>query len=384
MSTALKILLLIETSRAYGRKLLRGIAHYALLNGPWQFELQSPFYLPGSPKVGSVSLNNIAGFDGIIMREQKHIDGLIQSKIPIVFASYLTEDFDIPRIMTDDPGIAAMAVKYFLERGFKNYAFVGYDGMFWSDKRKAAFAQFVQEAGYFCHTYPQPKGKKWNQEKNFLSDWLRKLPKPTALLACNDDRAQQVLAACQTASLAVPEEIAILGIDNDEFVCTLSHPPLSSINLGLEIAGYEAASVLDRMIRGEKVSHRVIPVQADNIVTRQSTDILAIPDPVVAQAIQYIRKHIREPIQIEDVLNCVAISRRSLYAKFKQALGISPHRYIKKQRVEYIEHLLLDTEMTISQIAYRMGFQDDDHIAAYFRSVKGINPNKFRALRKLK
>jgi LacI family transcriptional regulator len=192
-----------------------------------------------------------------------------------------------------------------------------------------------------------------------------------------------VLTACRHAGLSVPEEVAIIGVDDDEFICTLTHPPLSSVNLSTEIAGYEAASVLDRMMRGKKYTNKIIPIQVSNIVTRQSSDILAINDPIVAQAVKFIREHVREPVQIDDVLRHVMISRRSLYDKFKRSMNCSVHGYIKKNRIEHIERLLLETEMTISQIAYHMGFSSDDHIATYFRSVKGMNPYAFRASRKI-
>lgn len=325
--------------------------------------------------------------DGIIMREQQNIAPLIKSKVPIVLASYLTKNSNIPTVQTDDQEIAKTAAKYYIERGYEYFAFVGYDNMFWSENRKAAFACIVNKAGYTCELYKQPKQKKqctWRQEQRILSDWLKILPKPVALLACNDDRSQQVSEACRMAGISIPEEVAILGVDNDEFICTLTHPPLSSISLNTEIAGYEAALVLDQMMQGKKFSKKIIPVNVRNINTRQSTDILAIKDPIVSQAVKFIREHSREPIQIEDVLNHVAISRRSLYEKFKQNMNCGVHQYIKKVRVDHIEHLLLDSEMTISQIAHFMGFQKDDHIASYFRSVKGINPHKFRSLRKLR
>ena len=156
------------------------------------------------------------------------------------------------------------------------------------------------------------------------------------------------------------------------------------MSLSAAIAGFEAASVLDRMIGGEKIGNYTIPVQASHVVTRQSSDILAIRDPVVAQSVNFIRNSIKEPIQIGDVLESVPVSRRCLYDKFKQILGISVHRYIKKKRIEHIEHLLLDTDMTVSQIAFHMGFTSDDHIATYFRSVNGVNPHAFRVARRAK
>ena len=387
MRSNLKILLLLETSRAYGRRLLRSIARYAMMNGPWEIECQTPFYLRSSQTMGDLPLERAAGFDGIIMREQRNIEPLIESGIPIVFASYLTSDFASPMISTDDVKITSVALNYFLAKGFTQFAFVGYDGMFWSDKRKASFEDFVKKTESFCHIYNQAKNnkqKEWESEQYTLANWLKQLPKPIALLACNDDRAQQVLLSCRLAGISVPEEIVIMGIDNDEFVCTLVHPPLSSIDLNTENVGYEAASVLDRMMHGEKISNLTIPVYPTSVVTRQSSDILAICDTDVASAVRFIRENIRKPIQIDDVLGQVAISRRSLHEKFKQYLGCSLHQYIKKQRIARIEQLLLSTDMTISQIAYHMGFRSDEHIAAYFRSVKAINPYAFRLSQKAK
>ena len=144
MQTPPKILLVIETSRTYGRKLLRGIAQYALLNGPWQIERQGPFYLPSSQTVGDFSPKFAAGFDGIIMREQKNMEPLIQCGIPIVLASYLTADSDVPMIRTDDMDIAQSAAKHYFERGYENFAFAGYDGMFWSDNRKVSFINCIE------------------------------------------------------------------------------------------------------------------------------------------------------------------------------------------------------------------------------------------------
>lgn len=325
--------------------------------------------------------------DGIIMREQKNIGMLIDSKIPIVLASYLTKNVNLPMIQTNDNEIATIAVKHYIERGYNQFAFVGYDNMFWSVNRKNAFVRVLEKEGYSCEVYKQPKYKRqlaWSREQTVLSEWLKKLPKPVAVLACNDDRSQQVSVACRLADLDIPEEVAILGVDNDEFVCNLTHPPLSSIGLSTEIAGYEAASVLDRMIHRKKITKKIIPVHVSSVVTRQSTDILATRDPVVAQSIKFIREHVREAIQVEDVVNFLAISRRSLYERFKRTLKCGVHEYIKKARIEYIESLLINTEMSVSQIAYHMGFQTDEHIASYFHSVKGVNPHKFRSSMKLK
>lgn len=386
MAKPLDILVVIESSRTYGRQLLRGIAQYALVNGPWQIERQAPFYLQQFHAMGKFPLERAMKADGVIMREQANVDPLIDSGVPVVFASYLSREFEVPTIRTDDRQISMTAATYYLERGFKNFAFVGYDGMFWSDSRKAEFAEALKDKDVRLELYQQPKQKMkrvWERERVTLSQWLKALPKPVAIMTCNDDRAVQVLESCRLEEIAVPEEVAILGVDNDEFVCSLPHPALSSISLSTAIAGFEAASVLHRMILGEKLGKIVIPVHVNNVVTRQSSDLLAIEDESVAQAVKFIRDHIREPIQVEDILDHIAISRRSLYDKFKQSMNCSVHKYIKKSRIDRIEALLIGTEMTISQIAYHMGFRSDEHIASYFRSVKGVNPRAFRNSRKL-
>jgi len=335
MANPFRILLVIETDRTYGRKLLQGISKYAQLNGPWDIELQAPFYLQPTHRVGDFRFNHVADFDGIIMREQKNMESLFKAGIPLICISYLTPYSDIPTIRPADEEIAVAAAKYYLERGYKNFAFVGYDGLFWSDNRKTTFANFVTQAGFSCYTYTQPKTKKqrqWHQEAELLSDWLQKLPKPVGVMACNDERATQVLKACQFSNLAVPEELAILGVDNDEFLCTLSSPSISSVSLNLEVAGFEAASILDRVMRGEKIQNSIKLVRVRNIVTRISSNVHAISEPVVAQSINFIRKHIKKPIQIDDIVKAVLISRRSLQDKFKASMGISIYKYIKKLR----------------------------------------------------
>jgi LacI family transcriptional regulator len=387
MSKPLKILLILETGRSYGRNLLRGIAKYAHLNGPWQIELQAPFYLPGSRAFCDFPVEEATKYDGIIMRDHKKNAQLLETKVPIVLASYLDTDFNVPMILTEDRQIAETVTAYYLDRGFKNFAFVGYDGLFWSEDRKAEFASCIEKAGYTCHQYTQPKLKRdrvWDQECGYLAEWLDKLEKPLAVLTCNDDRALQVLYACDHAKIPVPEEVAIVGIDNDEFICTLANPSLSSVSLSLEMAGFEAASILDRVMKGEEIDDPIVMIRANHVVTRQSTDVMAIQDYVVAQAVHFIRKNIRKNIQIDDVLEHVAVSRRTLYDKFKKSLSSSVHQYIKRLRIEYIEHLLLDTDMSISQIAYHMEFSSDDHIASYYRSVRGRNPGVFRNSMKLK
>jgi LacI family transcriptional regulator len=199
-------------------------------------------------------------------------------------------------------------------------------------------------------------------------------------MACNDDRARQVMEACKIAGLHVPEEVAIIGVDNDDLVCNLSHPPLSSIALNFERSGYEAAELLDKLMTGEKMADQRIVVRPTHIVTRQSTDILAIEDREVAKAVRFIRQHSKEPIQVSDVVDAVLVSRRSLYHQFRRVLGRSPNEEIRRTRVEQIVRMLVETNLPVSKIAFALGYSSVAHIARYFRQEKGMNLQSYRKL----
>jgi LacI family transcriptional regulator len=382
MARIRKVLLLLETSREYGRGLLRGIAKYASLHDSWVIERQTPFYLQNAEKEEPFSLKTIGQVDGIIMREQRNIRPILRRRIPVIFASFLKQSIPgCSRLPSEDDRIGQLAAIHFLERGFRHFAYIGYEGMFWSRNRRNSFQNYLRQAGFTVEVF-RPTHKKNRRstanERNAETEWVLSLPKPVGLMACNDDRALEALGACQQAGLKVPEEIAILGVDNDELVCGLSRPPLSSICLDLENAGYQAAVLLDRMMDGKSLRPQIIPVKARHTVTRHSTDVLAVDDPVVVEAIRFIRDNIQRPVQVSDLLNGIAVSRRGLYDKFQKTLGCSVYRYIKRTRVERIEQMLTMTEMSISQIALEMGFPSSDHISAYFRSEKGCNPLEFR------
>lgn len=377
-----RVILLIETSRGYGRGVLRGIAKYASLHGPWAMERETPFYIKSRQSQKTFADPNKWLADGIIMRETGNVKAILNSKIPVIFASYRTQQIpNTSRIMTDDDEIAKTALDYFLQKGFKNFAFLGYDNMYWSVNRARAFQRYLRKTSRFAYIFKQAKSvaqRQWQNEQLLVSDWLKQLPKPLALFTCNDDRASQAAAACKIADLSIPDEVAILGIDDDEFVCTLSNPQLSSIELNTERAGFEAAELLDKMISGKKIKSRKINVRPVRVVTRLSTDILAIDDLEVAAAIKFIRENAKLPIQVQDVVDAVAVSRRGLYQKFKRLLGRSVHQEIRRVRIDEIARLLVQTNLSISQIAAQLGFTSQDHIAHYFRQQKSVNPLEYR------
>ena len=283
--------------------------------------------------------------------------------------------------MTDHVGIGKAGAEHLLERGFQQFAYCGFDDWWWSRKRGEAFGKAAAEGGYPTYFYPQPRAKAkrtWDKELPIIADWLLTLPKPIGLMACNDDRAEWVIEACKIAGLNVPDEVAIVGVDNDPLICDLCNPPLSSIVLNVEKAGYEAALQLDNMMGGKEVINFEIPVQPTHVTVRQSTDVLAVDDVSVAAAIRFIRQRSKTVFQVSDVADAAALSRRVLEKRFRTILGHSIHDEIRQARVEQIVKMLAETTMSISDIAHALGFSDVAHISRYFRREKGMSPLAYR------
>ena len=208
--------------------------------------------------------------------------------------------------------------------------------------------------------------------------WLQSLPKPVGLMACNDDCGQQVIEACKMAHLAVPDTVGVLGADNDEVVCGLSDPPMSSVVINFERAGYEAALVLFRLLRGVRRVPAKITAPATHVIARRSTNFMAVSDPYVTKALQFIRDHARENMMVMDVAGAVALSRRTLEIKFRREIGCSILEHIRRVRTDQIVRLLVETELPVGQIAESLGFSDVQHFARYFRASKQTSPLAYR------
>jgi LacI family transcriptional regulator len=370
------VLLFVETSREFGRGLLHGIARYARRHGSWRV-YRWPGALDSSlPEWKSLKI------DGAIVRDVRVVEGLVHSGIPVIFAQHNKESYaPYPSIITDSHQIGSMAAEHFLDRGFRHFAYCGLDEFAWSRGRAQHFQQRLQQAGFMVHRYGPPSGKKARaarHEQNHMAAWIRQLPKPVALMCCNDDRALLVVEACKQADCRVPDDVAVLGVDNDVLVCDLADPPISSIALNTEGAGYEAARLLDRLMQGVRMAGQVIPVAPTHIVTRMSTDMLAVTDPEVAAALRFIRRHANRLIQVDDVVEATATSRRILEKRFKSILRRSVHQEIRRIRVHGIVQLLVDTDLSVTDIAAHCGFDGVEHIARYFRKETGTSLREYR------
>jgi len=371
-----RIVLLIETSRAFGRQLIMGIAHYSKLNGPWSF-YKEPIGLKSSiPHLTSWKP------DGIIMRDSLITKELLKLKIPTILAVHDSQyPQNLPVIKTDSYSIAKLASEHLMEKGLKNFAFCGFDSYDWSKERRINFCRFNSKVGYKTYIYCQPKRIKkndWENEQHHVRDWVKALPKPVGIFACNDDRGQDILEVCKLLNLKVPEDVAVMGVDNDPMVCNISDPPLTSIALNVESAGYQAAKLIDDMIDKKNIYGKQIIVTPSYVVQRQSSDIFAVDDISVAQAISFIKNNARNKILVEDVVKAVNINRRTLERRFRRAIHRSIVEEIKYTRIELISKLLIESDFSISQITSFFNFTDVEHISRYFKREKGVGLRAFR------
>jgi len=284
-------------------------------------------------------------------------------------------------VASDSVQAAAMAAGHLLERGFRHYAFVGTAGRVWSDRRQASFCQTVAAAGFAVHVFPAPascRERVWEREQPILAQWLEQLPKPLGLMACNDDRGREVLEACRAAGIRVPEELAVIGVDNDELLCDLADPPLSSVALNAEGVGYRAAGLLDQLMRGRVRKPQRLVAEPLHVVTRRSTEIVAIDDPEVVAALRFLHDHAAEPIRVEDVLRQIAISRRNLELRFQTAVGRTLHAELQRVRLERAQRMLIETDLPVPEVARTAGYSTACYFIQVFRRAHGTTPAKYR------
>jgi LacI family transcriptional regulator len=370
-----RVALLIETTRSYGRNVMRGVGDYARIQGPWIF------HLPTEGPATSMPAKDEWDGDGIIAQPRQDIPFLKQLAscgVPVVSLSGPPGTGGLPAVRANQEAVAELAMNHFRERGFTRFAYCG------SPREKVwpptgqLFQRLAQNAGYHCESYqPAYEDQARTLRLNLMAKWLRALPKPIGLLAAHDLRAREVLDACRLAGLHVPEEIAVLGVNDDELICEMANPPLSSVMHNARRIGYEAAAMLHRLMVGKKVIADIV-VDPLGVKTRQSSDLLAIEDPEVAIAVRFIREHACEGIHVEDVLDQVALSRRALEKRFRTAVGRPPHMEIRRAQLERVKELLVGSDYKLEKIAEITGFSSAQYLAGLFRRMMSMPPGAWR------
>ncbi len=380
-----RVALLVETSLASGREILRGIARYVREHRPWTL-YHEPHALEDSvPRW----LKRWRG-DGIIARVQTPAmaRAVAALGIPVVDVLGVVES-PFPLVHVDDYAIARMAAEHFMERGLERFGFFGIEGENWSRQRYEGLCAAVSRLQTSVPLYELPRrtldARAWERMENDLARWVGELPRPAGVWVCSDQRGPQFLEACRRAGVAVPDEIAVLGVDDDEPLCEVCNPPLSSIQPDHARVGYEAASLLASMLRDgarDKVAKepesRPLPVAPRQVVARLSTDTLAIGDELIEAALRIIRDRAHLGVQVPAIARELGVSRSVLQRRFRSALKRPVHQEIMAGKLKKARELLEKTNLSLAAVAERAGFQHQEYMGAVFKSKLGTTPGAVR------
>jgi LacI family transcriptional regulator len=371
-----QVMLLIDTSSAYGRDLVEGVGRYAAEHGPWSIYHEDRGLFDPLPSW----LKHWQG-DGIIARSvrKSYLKRLLATGLPVV---ELFADFALspPQVCPNEDSIARLAAEHLLDRGLRNIAFYASDWAWWSDTRRRAFQRALEGCGH-SHHYEElvpPRPNSERIEESDLIHWLETLPKPCGVFCACDVYAIQVTNACRRRDIAVPAQVAVLGVDNDPVVCSVSFPPLSSVDMNSKRVGYEAAAMLDEMMAGRTPLEKNVLVEPVQVVTRESTDIMAVEDADVAQAIRLIREHACRGLRVSDVASAVGLSRRALQQRFQRVLQRTPKQELMRMQIDRAKMLLSQTDMSIELISRRSGFTAFEYFVRAFRRETGVTPRTYR------
>lgn len=369
----------VDRSLAYGRGVLRGIADYVEAYGPWSIYLE-----PRSAGRDAPGWLRRWRGDGILayVEDPALARRLARSGIPVVELFGHRFDLRLPQVGNDDAAIGRLAAEHLLDRSLRRFAFSGYPGEAWVERRFDGFRAALARRGLACDRLDAARSdgtpSRWERGQDRLTRWLRGLPKPVGLFACSDRHAQRVLDACRRAGLRVPDAVAVLGVDNDEETCRLADPPLSSVMDDPRRVGFEAARLLGRRMAGRRVPPGPRLVPPLGVAARRSTDVAAVDDPLVADAVRAIRARSGQGLRVEDLVAEARVSRAVFYRRFRAATGRTPHDEILRTRIERVKTLLRTTALPLEAVAARTGFDHPEYLSVVFRRETGRTPGAFR------
>jgi LacI family transcriptional regulator len=409
MADVPRVILLLYPHCGYDRGVLQGIGRYARAHGPWFFHLAGEE--PGLPLPELESISNAPirainvgdgcgrmyvpnlrrwGATGIIGRLQtpEITKMALRSGVPVIALDLSDEQLagglpltKISELRPNSHQASRLAAEHLMERGFRNFGYCGYANRTWSERRRQGFCRRLEEAGFPCHVYQPPQHGApipWNRELSSVINWLRALPKPVGVMTCNDVRGRQVLEAGIVGKMTVPDEVAVVGVDDDQLLCELSNPSLSSVELNVEQGGYQAAELLDQLMSRRLRKPQLIEVEPLWVVSRQSTDVVAVEDQEVAAALRFIRQNAKRSIGVRDVVAQVALSRRALEIRFERSLGRSIRSEIQRVRLDWTKRLLVETDMSVEKISDVVGFNSLSYLSKVFHRETGKTMAQYR------
>ena len=374
-----QVALIIESSVSYGRSILQGIARYISSHHQWSVYFEQ--HELGTPPPAWLASSH---WDGILCRptDSALAQRLKRMQVPVVDLNDLHENLKLPWVGSNHQAIGRLGARHFLERGFRHFAFCGFTNELWARQRREGFREITEKDNLPIPVYESPwRGSnvsRWDLEIEQLGKWLNDLPKPIGVMACNDARALHLLNACHQAGLLVPEEVAVIGVDNEEIFCELCNPALSSVAPDAERIGYQAAELLDQLMSGQTPANQRILIDPLHVVTRRSSDTLAIQDRTVATALRFISGQALHGRTVTDVINFVRVSRSFLERRFRQHLKRSPQAEIRRVQVSRIKQLLTETDFTLERISELSGFEHPEYMSVVIKRLVDQTPGQYR------
>jgi LacI family transcriptional regulator len=377
-----KIAVVLNMFQHYDRGILRGIAAYAHEHQQWSI------YAEEEESLKMPDLRQWQGDGMITSFDDPNAAKMVQGvSTPVVGIGggqgWYDDQSGIPYVGTDDESIGQLAAEHLIARGLTDFAFCGYPKErtnIWVSNRAAGFKRRLARDGFDCHHFEgrRQTSQRWDLRQEELAAWLRSLPKPIGLMGCYDSRARHVLEACRFLGLRVPDDVAVIGVDNNELTCELSEPPLSSVEQGTFGIGYQAARLLDQMMRGRKskqIRHSIEPV---GVVTRQSTNLLNVSDHEVGIALRRIRDEACFGLQADSIAAELHLSRSTLDTRFKKAIGRTVDQEIRQVRMTRAKELLARTNMPLREVAREAGYGSEQYLARMIREATQTTPARYR------
>jgi LacI family transcriptional regulator len=374
-----RVLLIVETSMAFGRGVLEGISRYLVANPPWSVHLDTRDLIITEPEW----LRRWDG-DGIITRSATPTmeQTLKELRIPTVNLTDIYGGHMLPSVINNHKRIGEVAAEHLIERGFRHFGYCGFSDHHWSALRLEGFQSAIRSRSLSFssieNAWAESRMRGWESQQPDILNWLNSLPRPVGIMACNDLRGQHVLEACRAANISVPEEVAVIGVDDDQVLCNFSCPPLTSVIPAAERIGFEAAAMLGKLMRGERIEDQHLEFDPLGVETRQSTDILAITDSETVKALRVIRERACLGLTVTELLREVPIARSVMERRFRSYLGRSPQAEIRNVQLKRACQLLRDTELPLAQIASLTGFKHSEYFSVVFKRCLGITPGNYR------
>ena len=379
----IRVLIISDFTESFSHKLLAGLVDYSRQKEQWIVRRMPPEYKAQIGIPGVIRVAKEWDVNAVIGQFEPTDDvGLFAENGIIAIAQDYKKKFTtIPNITADYLGTGKMAAHYFIERGFRNYGFFGMNDVCWSDERCEGFRREVEAAGFGDSFYSyrmQEIDMVWYYQRNRLREWLRMIPKPIAIMACDDNQGANLIEACHGIGIKIPEEVSVIGVDNDETLCALGSTTLTSIQIDIEEGGRQTAALVEHLVADPKAPAEDIVLRPVKIVVRMSTAAFATTDQQILKALLFIHKNALKKISVSDVMTEAALSRRLLERRFKDMTGKTLYEYITDQKLKYFAEQLADTDEQVINIALSMGENDTKSISRRFKQIYGCTPVEWR------